>query len=118
MRTIIEVDELGLEMRKRWDTYFDGEENLYRLPPIFYYDHRNRDLPCGIIVAYTKTYVEVSMTISEAYELLSDADYYTKGYDSYEQSEMRSLISSAKSTIKTLAKYGIAYVSKRGVVNE
>jgi len=109
MRTIVEVDELGLKMRERWDTYSNGEETLYRLPPIFYYDHRNRDLPCGIIFAWTKTYVEVSMTWDEAWELLNDADYYTKGYDSYDSFEMRSIISSAKSTVKTLAKYGVAY---------
>jgi len=109
MKEVIAIDELGLKMRERWDTYSNGEEKLYRLPPIFYYDHRNRDLPCGIIVACTKTYVEVSMTWAEVCELLNDADYYTKGYDSYEQSEMRSLISSAKSTIKSLARQGVSY---------
>ena len=110
MREVIAIDEEGIRLRTFVnENYVKGTESIYKVPPTFYFDHRSRSLPCGIVVAQSKTYVEVSMTDDEVWELLNDADYYTKGYDGWEASQMSSIISSAKSTIKSLARQGVSY---------
>lgn len=76
-----------------------------KLPPIFYWDHVYRDLPGGVVIRETKTYVLVRLSTEEASEILSDASYYSDG-DQFE-SDMRSVVNSAQATVRALKKAGV-----------
>lgn len=54
--------------------------NTYRLPPRFYDDHVDRDLPAGVELSRTKTHVVVEMDDYVAEEILDDARYYSEPY--------------------------------------
>lgn len=49
--------------------------NVHRLPPAFAEDRDGRDLPTGIFAAHT-----TSMSLDDALEYLSDAEYYASRY--------------------------------------
>ena len=49
-----------------------------QLPPRFYDDHVDRDLPGGTVVKRTKRLVTVEATEAELAEILSDARYYSE----------------------------------------
>ena len=74
---------------------------VYKLPPRFYYDHRNRDLPSGEIVKETSNYVFVELTDDEKDELVSDARYYVEE-SSHMPNHLQGLIASARATLRRL----------------
>ena len=49
--------------------------HVHRLPPAFAEDRDGRDLPTGVFAAHT-----TSMSLDDALEYLSDADYYASRY--------------------------------------
>ena len=73
---------------------------VVKLPPIFYYDHRDRDLPSGKILKETRTYVMVELTLDELDEIKSDASYYWDMRD--EMTDLRSITSSAGATLRAI----------------
>ena len=75
---------------------------IVKLPPIFYFDHKDRDLPSGKIIKQTQTYVMVELTPDELDEIRSDADYYWEMRD--EMTDLRSITSSAGATLRAIAK--------------
>ncbi|MEI7892003.1 MAG: hypothetical protein WCI05_02865, partial [Myxococcales bacterium] len=49
--------------------------HVHRLPPAFAEDRDGRDLPTGVFAAHT-----TSMSLDDALEYLSDAEYYASRY--------------------------------------
>lgn len=76
----------------------------YDLPPRFYDDHVDRDLPAGTEVHRTRRYVRVKLTGNEYDEVLSDARHYSD-YATYGE-EYFGLVSSARATVKRLLAAG------------
>lgn len=76
-----------------------------RLPPLFWNDHANRDLPCGEVVHKASRYVEIEADDTTIDEIRSDASYYADpsgGPDSYEG--RAALMASARATIRAIDK--------------
>ncbi len=72
------------------------------LPPRFYEDHIDRDLPGGVAFKLTRKLVSIEIDEDELAELLSDAHHYS----SFAQngSEYLGLQSSARATVKRITK--------------
>lgn len=69
------------------------------LPPRFYDDHVDRDLPSGIEVKRTKRGVTVDLDAEAFADLLGDADHYATGdFDP----DLLGLVASARATLKRL----------------
>ena len=62
--------------------------------------------------------VLVSMNQLCIAELTSDADYYATGFGYGDDAEIRGLISSAKATVRGLAKLGFVHPVDRGDIDE
>jgi hypothetical protein len=79
----------------------------YHLPPRFYWDHTERDLPEEGVsrrISDTKTSVTVELDQAAYDDLLSDARHYSKGI-AYDMGEP-GLASSARATVRALERQG------------
>lgn len=83
-----------------------GPSVIVKLPPRFYWDHTDRDLPAGRLLRTLASKVEVELDQASYDELMSDADHYAQsGVQVYGQ-DLFGLVMSAKATCKALAKAG------------
>jgi hypothetical protein len=81
--------------------------STYRVPPTFYDDHVDRDLPAGTVIRRNKKFVYVDLTADELADLRSDAAYYADALDNGEFTDddwLRSVARSAQSTVAALDK--------------
>jgi len=76
---------------------------IVRLPPAFWFDHRDRDLPSGRIVKQAKRYIDVEVTPAELAEILSDARFYATSASEY-NADYPGLVSSARATVRSIEK--------------
>ena len=77
---------------------------IVQLPPVFYEDHVDRVggyEPVGTVVRSTKRHVFVELDAAAYDELLSDARHYA---DTQQFPEFLGLVTSAKATVRALAK--------------
>jgi hypothetical protein len=72
-----------------------------KLPPKFYHDHVQRDLPGGTVVKENSRHVWVELNRDDAEELLSDAEHYANPVNGY-TSDYPGLAASARATAKKL----------------
>jgi len=79
----------------------EGPTRTVTLPPRFYDDHADRDLPAGRVIGRTRKSVTVELTAAEWTELRSDADHYANS-NAYGDPEFRGLIASARATLRRL----------------
>jgi hypothetical protein len=82
---------------------------IVKVPVIFWDDHFGRDLDfTSVEVSRNKLTVTLRMTDEALAELISDSDYYANYMQDFEQSDSfgRSVVSSARSTIKALYRQG------------
>jgi len=82
---------------------FDENEQVYKVPALFFQDHMDRHDPHELIsriVKSTKTHHYVRLTDSQASNLHSDASYYADESPEYVH---KSVITSAKATVKALS---------------
>jgi hypothetical protein len=88
---------------------------IVKVPVIFWDDHFGRDLDLtSVEVSRNKLTVTLRMTDEALAELISDADYYAYYMQDFERSDSfgRSVVSSAKSTLKALERQG--FMSYKG----
>ena len=74
-----------------------------RLPPRFYDDHVSRDLPGGVEVHRTKTYILADLTAGDLAELRDDAAYYVSE-GGWMDRDHRGIVASARATLKAIDK--------------
>lgn len=77
---------------------------VYKLPPKFWWDHTERDLPeqgSSELVRETKNAVFVKMDADALADLRSDADYYSDSVTAY-QMGMPGLAASARATLRAI----------------
>jgi len=77
---------------------------IVKVPLLFYFDHKGRDLPSGKIIKEYSKYVLVELNEDEFSELLSDAEYYSNIVKMSEDKTMLGLQLSAKATARILLK--------------
>ena len=73
------------------------------LPPKFFFDHQERDLPTPAAIKVSQRAVKIDANDPDLPELLSDARYYAEEMEA-DDSFMRGLIASAKATVKAIKK--------------
>ena len=78
-----------------------------KVPPKFYWDHVERDLPGGTVVKTTYRHVLVRLDADEAAELLDDARHYAREFVNDQDMNLRGLASSAAATVRRLEAAGV-----------
>lgn len=78
-----------------------------QVPAIFWDDHVSRDLDfTSVEVSRNSRWVVVRMNDEALMELYSDADYYANFMEEFASDGGRSIVNSARSTIKALVRQG------------
>jgi hypothetical protein len=98
------MNEQELAYLAEWGYGIDSPRSVYKVPAIFYLDHKDRG--CGLtdkVIEVKGNRVTVELDQAGYADLLSDAKYY---YECRDEIEMPALCNSAKRTIATLDNKG------------